>query len=109
MENFILRQLKILFTLLEINPLMPPLKDVSSRIILFGSCSTGEDTEKSDIDIFIESNDKKRASELVESCQKKIDRKISPIIMDSYEFRSLQTKDKPLYERINMGKVIHET
>jgi len=33
--------------------------------------------------------------------------KLSPIILDSFEFRKLEAKDRPLYERINMGKVIH--
>lgn len=108
MGNPLLREFKFLFTLIEINPLISNIKEISSKIIVFGSCASGEDTEESDIDIFIETEDKKKVSELVESFQKKIERKISPIIMNSYEFRNLATKDKPLYERINMGKIIYE-
>jgi hypothetical protein len=40
--------------------------------------------------------------------QEEIPRKISLIILDASEFRNLEVKDRPLYERINMGKVIHE-
>jgi hypothetical protein len=35
--------------------------------------------------------------------------KLSPIILDSPEFRKHEAKDRPLYERINKGKVIKNT
>jgi len=108
MQNFLLREFKILLTLLEIDPFILRLKEVSSRIILFGSCAAGEDTIDSDIDIFIESDNKREVARLHDSYQEKITRKISPIILDSSESRNLEAKDRPLFERINMGKVIHE-
>lgn len=108
MENFLLREFKILLTLLEIDPFLLRLKEVSTRIILFGSCAAGDDTIDSDIDIFIESDNKRDVARLHDSYQEKITRKISPIILDASEFRNLEVKDRPLFERINMGKVIHE-
>ncbi len=108
MQNFLLREFKILFTLLEIDPFILNLKKVSSRIILFGSCAAGEDTIDSDIDIFIESDNKREVAMLHDRYQEDIPRKISPVILNSSEFRNLEIKDRPLYERINMGKVIHE-
>ena len=109
MQNFVLREFKILLTLLEIYPFILPLKKISSRIILFGSCSAGEDTIDSDIDIFIESDNKRDVSMLHDRYWEEIPRKISPIILDASEFRNLEAKDRPLFERINIGKVIHET
>ncbi len=106
MKNFLLREFKILLTLLEIDPFILSLKGISSRIILFGSCAAGEDTIDSDIDIFIETANKREVGMLHDSYQG--ERKISPIILDASEFRNLEVRDKPLYERINMGKVIHE-
>jgi predicted nucleotidyltransferase len=93
---------------LEIDQFILHLKEVSSRIILFGSCATGEDTIDSDIDIFIESDNKREVARLHDSYQEKITRRISPIILDSSEFRDLEAIDRPLFERIKMGKVIHE-
>jgi hypothetical protein len=61
-----------------------------------------------DIDIFIESDNKREVAMLHDRYQEEILRKISPIILDASEFRNLEVKDRPLYERINMGKVIHE-
>lgn len=108
MQNFLLREFKILLTLLEIYLFISALKEVSSKIILFGSCAAGEDTIDSDIDIFIESDNKRAVAELHDNYQEKIPRKLSPIILDAFEFRNLEAKDRPLYERINKGKVIHE-
>ena len=108
MGNFLLREFKVLLILLEIDPFILRLKEVSSRIILFGSCAAGEDTIDNDIDIFIESDNKRAVAELHDSYQEKIPRKLSPIILDSSEFKNLEVKDRPLYERINRGKVIHE-
>ncbi len=108
MGNPLLRQFKLLFTLIELDPLISNIKEISSKIIVFGSTASGEDTQESDIDIFIAAEDKKKVSELIESFQKRVERKVSPIIMNTFEFRNLATKDKPLYERINMGKIIYE-
>ncbi|MCZ7382025.1 MAG: nucleotidyltransferase domain-containing protein [Candidatus Methanoperedens sp.] len=108
MENSLLREFKVLLTMMEVNTLIQRLEDTSSRIILFGSCATGEDTIDSDIDIFIVTQDKNRIFELIDDYQKKIERKLSPIVMSPFEFEQLKTKDKPLYERINMGKIIIE-
>ena len=105
-QNFLLREFKILLTLLEIDPFILSLKGISSRIILFGSCAAGEDTIDSDIDILIETDTKREVAMLHDSYQG--ERKISPIILDASEFRDLEVKDRPLYERIKLGKVIHE-
>ena len=50
--------LKILTNIVLLRPLIKKLKNVSSRIVLFGSCTRGEDFSKSDIDLFIVSDDK---------------------------------------------------
>ena len=105
-QNFLLREFKILLTLLEIDPFILSLKGISSRIILFGSCAAGEDTIDSDIDILIETDNKREVAMLHDRYQG--ERKISPIILNVSEFRDLEVKDRPLYERIKLGKVIHE-
>jgi DNA-binding transcriptional ArsR family regulator len=108
MEHFLLREFKILLTLLEMDSFILCLKEVSSRIILFGSCATGEDTIESDVDIFIESDNKREVAMFHDRYQEEIPRKISLIILNASELSTLEKKDRPLYERINMGKVIHE-
>ena len=48
---------KILTNIVLLRPLIKHLKKASSRIVLFGSCARGEDHSKSDIDLFIVSDD----------------------------------------------------
>lgn len=108
MENVLFREFKILLTLMEIDSLIWSVKAVSSEIIMFGSCATGEDTVESDIDIFIEADNKQEILGLVENYQKKTEREISPIVMNSHEFMVLRTKNKTLFERINTGKILHK-
>lgn len=106
MENPLLKELKLVFTLMEIDGLIKELKEVSSRIILFGSCATGEDTEQSDIDLFVLTEDVKSANKILEKYQ--TSRKVSQVVMDSLEFRNLKKKDMPFYSRILKGRILYE-
>jgi len=108
MENSLLKELKVVFTLLEIDEMIKDLKSVSNQIILFGSCVDGEDTEESDIDLFVLSDKGKSVNRIISNHQNKIERKISPVIVNYMELRTLKQKDKPLYSRIKKGRVLHE-
>jgi predicted nucleotidyltransferase len=52
-SNPAIREFKILVNILLIEPLVEELKEMSSRLILYGSCAQGTDNSKSDLDIFI--------------------------------------------------------
>ncbi|MEN4017545.1 MAG: nucleotidyltransferase domain-containing protein [Methanobacterium sp.] len=108
MESPLLKELKIVFTLLEIDEMIKDLKADSDQIILFGSCADGEDTEESDIDLFVLSDDGKQVNRIINKHQRIIERKISPIIVNNAELRTLQQKDTPFYSRIKKGRVLHE-
>ena len=93
------------------NPLLKELKELkefSSKIILFGSCATGEDRQESDIDLVVLTGDIRHANKLVEKHQMDISRKISPIIMEEVEFRHLKKEDKPFYSRVMKGRTLYE-
>lgn len=108
MENPVLCELKILFTLLDIEGMVKDLKKESEQIILFGSCATGEDTEESDIDIFILTDTPKSANKITSQYQKEISRRISPVIVTANEFRELKKEDRPFYSQIMKGRSLHE-
>lgn len=57
--------LKRLTNILLIEPLSEELKTISTRIVLYGSCALGTDTSESDIDLFVVSNRKKQASNII--------------------------------------------
>ncbi len=102
----LVREAKIFATLLELSPLMTTGQTGIVRMILFGSCAVGEDTEESDIDLYIEATDRQEAKTLISRCESGISRKISPIIVSPDEAVHLRTRDRPLFERIQAGKLL---
>lgn len=58
-------EFKKLANLLLIEPLVEELKNISNRVVLYGSCIQGTDTSESDLDLFIVSDNKEEVSETV--------------------------------------------
>jgi predicted nucleotidyltransferase len=108
MENAVARQFKVLFNVYSLNELVNEIKKYCKKIILFGSCSEGTDTEESDVDLFILTNEKNKINPKVNSYQK-AERRIAPVIVNSNEFVALRRKDRPLYDRILKGITLWET
>jgi DNA-binding MarR family transcriptional regulator len=102
----VVREAKIFATLLELSPLIPAGETPIQRIILFGSCAVGEDSDESDIDLYIETTDRPVAQSLIARAEPGISRKISPVIVSPDEALRLRTQDRPLFVRIQAGKVL---
>jgi len=102
----IVRKAKIFATLLELSPLITADQSGIVRMILFGSCAVGEDSDISDIDLYIETTDRQSAKVLISRYEASISRKISPIIVLPEEARQLRIRDRPLFERIQAGKIL---
>jgi len=103
-NNPFLRQYKILMSIARVMPAIQVVAPLSRKIILFGSCAEGLNGEKSDIDLFIISNEK-------EKIRRKLDKYsylvLETVILNSSEYVNLKKKDKPLYERIVRGIELH--
>ncbi len=107
-ESVLLRQMKICFTLLEIQDLVRELQDVTTSAILYGSCARGEDTVSSDIDLYIETLEKEPVWKLLQKYQKVLSRELSPIINTPDETYRLRAEDRSLYNNIQQGIVLTE-
>ncbi len=108
LESPVARQFKILLNVLTLNDLIDKIKQVSERIVLFGSCAEGTDVRDSDIDLFVLTSDIETVQHEVRVCEQKIDRRLSSIIIDSNELAKMKERDKPLYERIFRGVTLWE-
>ncbi len=108
MNEPIVRQMKILFNITELGELIKNLKPFSVKIMLFGSAAEGNDTKDSDLDLFLLVEDKEKARTEIANARKKIERKISPIIMERNEYIKLKTKDKVFYDNINKGIILFD-
>jgi len=94
----VLRQFKVFTTINGLMPMMERIAPVCQRIVLFGSCAAGRDGENSDIDLFVLSMEKETVRHILAE-----NGKIRAILLDSAEYSLLSRKDRPLYDRINMG------
>ena len=103
LDNPVVRQLKITFNTIELEPLIERIKNHSNRITLFGSCAEGTDAEDSDVDVLILTGEKEKVRAEVSKFGPKIERKVSAIIVNPDDFMKLKKEDKPLYERISRG------
>ncbi len=101
LDNPLMRQYKVTQTIAELNALISDLKSFTRRIILFGSCAEGTDTQDSDIDLAIISREKEKTLQIIR--KKETSRNIQALIYNSGEFQLMEDKDKPLYERIQKG------
>ena len=103
LKSPVARQFKILFNVLTLNDLINKIKQISERIVLFGSCAEGTDVKDSDIDLFVLTLDTETVQHEVAVYEQKIDGRLSPIIINSNELAKMKKRDKPLYERIFRG------
>lgn len=108
MESPLLREMKICAMLIELNPLILRLRGDVSKMILFGSTATGDDTHESDIDLLLETGDAGAVAASIVTAEAGLDREISPLILTPGEFRTLKTADPALYEWICAGKILIE-
>jgi len=108
LKSPVARQFKILFNVLTLNDLITKIKQVSERIVLFGSCAEGTDVKDSDIDLFVLTSYAETVQHEVAVYEQKIDRRLSSIIIDSNELAKMKKRDKPLYERIFRGITLWE-
>ena len=105
-KNIIVKQLKVLKTMVEIRPLIERLKKFSSKIILFGSISRGESVKDSDIDLFIITHNKKAIEKEVSKFKSK--RKIEIVKKTELEYVEMKKRTPVFFEQINKGILLWE-
>jgi predicted nucleotidyltransferase len=105
-SNPIIKQFRIFDNLLFLTNLVEQLKDLTRKIILFGSCSSGEDTIDSDIDIFIIADCDMQTDVRRILSDFKSEREIKSVIMDSMELMEMERNDHVFYKEIHKGIVV---
>ncbi|TRZ80083.1 hypothetical protein D4R86_04960 [bacterium] len=104
-ELSVLKQLKVLDSVMKLHPLVKKIESLAEKIILFGSCARGENTEDSDIDLMMISHNKDEIKDGL--CQfKKLP--IKSMIKTPIEFADLEKKDPTFYLEITRGIVLFE-
>ena len=96
-----IKNFKIFMTLSELTPLVNKLKEITEKIILFGSCVNGDDTGESDIDLLILTNEKEKINKYI--INNLLDRKIQAVVVNAADLIKIKEKDKAFYNEIKKG------
>jgi predicted nucleotidyltransferase len=110
-SNAALTEFKKLVNLLLIEQLVAQLTKISTRIVLYGSCALGTDDSESDLDLFIVSKHKKKASNVVTSFAfpKGFENiHIQPVIKTPVELLEQGESDRTFIEEVERGVVLWE-
>lgn len=101
----LIKQLKVTKTMELLGPLIEKLKPVSDQIVLFGSAGKGENTQESDLDLFILANKTGKIEEVINNYSKE---KLKVMIKTYPEWVTMQKRNPYLYDQINQGRVLWE-
>ena len=110
-ENAMFKPFKILNNIILLQPLIKKLKRLTKRIVLYGSCAEGTDNSESDIDLFIISEQKRKALQIIKNYSFKKgfkDIKIQPVIQTPIELLESEKGDKEFLSLVREGIVLWE-
>jgi predicted nucleotidyltransferase len=83
------------------------LKALSKKIVLFGSCTRGEDIDSSDINLFILADSSKAIKEKIKKSN--LREKLQPIIRNSTQFIKMEKEESVFIEEIEHGITLWES
>jgi len=102
----LVKQFKVMGSVVELYPLIKKIENLSQQIILFGSASRGENLEDSDIDLFILTRAEKEVRKVIKKYN--YHNKIKAIVKNSSSFAKLEREDSTFYQEIQRGLILWE-
>jgi predicted nucleotidyltransferase len=96
---------KVFMNIQELGEVVAPLRDLVRRVILFGSCSRGDDTHASDVDLLVVTLDVEEVRLLLGST-KVNGRVLRPIIKTPSEMVRLREEDPSFIAELGKGIVL---
>jgi predicted nucleotidyltransferase len=105
----IFKPFKIFISIALLRPLIDKLRSVASEVVLYGSCARGEDTSKSDVDLFVVSEEKEEAQRLIGGNRflKGFDHlKIESVILSALELLKSEKVDREFLSLVREGIVL---
>lgn len=104
-------ELKKLTNIVLIEPLIEKLKNISSRIVLYGSCAQGADTSRSDLDLFVVSDDRDGVIESIDDFtfpQGFEGIRIQSVIKSPVELLEIGESEQAFLEEVERGTILWE-
>jgi predicted nucleotidyltransferase len=105
-NDCVVRQFKVLKTVIALKGPVQKLRASSRKVVLFGSAARGEDYKDSDLDLLIVAKDPEAAQGIVSNF--KSGRKIQPVIKTSVQLSEMEAGSREFFNEINSGIVLWE-
>lgn len=102
----VIKQLKTLRNVLEINPILEKLKPKSEKVILYGSCARGEDIDQSDLDLFVVTNNENEVSNMSKEWRSK--RKLQLVVRSPLKYAEMESDEPTFYSEVSRGIILWE-
>lgn len=102
----VIKQLKILKNILEINPILKELKPKSEKVIFYGSCARGEDIDQSDLDLFVVTNNEDEVLNMKKKWRLK--RKLQLVVRSSLKYATMESEEPTFYSEVSRGIILWE-
>ncbi len=106
LENLEVKKTKINFALKRLKVILPKLKKLSQKIILFGSVSRGEQSFDSDIDLLVLTSNKEEVRKVLKQVSPRT--KIQAIIKTPAEWSEMEIKEPEFYYEVKSGIALHD-
>jgi predicted nucleotidyltransferase len=105
-ESLAVRQMKILLSSTTLNDALKDFSSPEFEVYLFGSMARGEDTEDSDVDLFVLGEiSAGKLVKLVKAAEKVIDHEVKPVVMSRIEYAELPQNNSAFYENLNRDRI----
>lgn len=102
--NTVIKHLKILQNIISFYSLIEKIKSLSLKIVLYGSASKGENTDESDIDIFIMTREPEEVKKII--FKDKMRKEIQYVANTPNEFIKLKKENPIFFKEIGNGIVL---
>ena len=103
----VIKQLKVLRNIELLSPVIAKIKQLSEKVVLFGSSARGEDMPESDIDLFILTNNSREVEKTLKG--RKLSRKLQLIVRTPVRFAEMENKEPVFFEEISRGITLWES
>lgn len=100
-----LASFKVFTSIRELEGALREVRALSSKVVLFGSCATGDDTDASDVDLLVVTEDVARVREVLRGARAG-GRRVNPIVLSPTGLLELREANRSLYDEMRKGIVL---